>query len=71
MVALYWLLNFLFTYWFIKDVLPTPLSPRMITLSSTFFLDDMVPLSTLTPFNWIGGVVSGVRERRLGGVVSR
>lgn len=23
MVALYWLLNFLFTYWFISDVLPT------------------------------------------------
>src|SRR3989338_6457025 len=24
MVALYWLLNFLFTYWFIREVLPTP-----------------------------------------------
>lgn len=23
MVALYWLLNFLFTYWFISEVLPT------------------------------------------------
>lgn len=23
MVALYWLLNFLFTYWFMRDVLPT------------------------------------------------
>ena len=23
MVALYWLLNFLVTYWFISDVLPT------------------------------------------------
>lgn len=30
-VALYWLLNRLFTNWFISDVLPTPLSPRMIT----------------------------------------
>lgn len=64
-VALYWLLNFLFTYlrargaeggqapararawgraargrlvthWFIRLVLPTPLSPRMITFNSTF-----------------------------------
>lgn len=34
MVALYWLLNFRFTYWFIKDVFPTPLSPRIMTLRS-------------------------------------
>ena len=31
MVALYWLLNFLLTYWFMSEVFPTPLSPRMIT----------------------------------------
>eukprot|EP00043_Microstomoeca_roanoka_P017559 m.184060 g.184060 ORF g.184060 m.184060 type:complete len:137 (+) comp16661_c10_seq3:3279-3689(+) len=36
MVALYWLLNLRFTYWFIKDVLPTPESPRMMTFSKTF-----------------------------------
>jgi hypothetical protein len=30
------------TYWFIKLVFPTPLSPRMITLRRTFFLDAMV-----------------------------
>ena len=36
MVALYWLENFLFTYWFMRDVLPTPLSPRMMTFNSTF-----------------------------------
>ena len=35
-VALYCVLNFLFTYWFIKDVLPTPESPRMITFNSSF-----------------------------------
>lgn len=30
------------TYWFIKLVLPTPLSPRIMTLSRTFFLDDIL-----------------------------
>lgn len=30
------------TYWFIKLVFPTPLSPRIMTLRRTFFLDDMV-----------------------------
>ena len=34
MVALYWLENFLLTYWFISEVLPTPLSPKIITFSS-------------------------------------
>ncbi len=38
MVALYWLENFLLTYWFMREVFPTPESPRMMTLSSTFFL---------------------------------
>lgn len=40
-VALYWLENRLFTYWFISDVLPTEESPRMMTFSKTFFLDDI------------------------------
>ena len=34
--AAHWLLNFLLTYWFMSEVLPTPESPRMITFSSTF-----------------------------------
>jgi len=34
MVALYWLENFLLTYWFIREVLPTPLSPRIMTFNS-------------------------------------
>lgn len=38
MVALYWLVNFLLTYWFIRDVLPTLESPNMITFRRTFFL---------------------------------
>lgn len=42
MVALYWLVNFLLTYWFISDVLPTLESPRMITFKRTFFLVAMV-----------------------------
>lgn len=41
MVALYWLVNFLLTYWFISDVLPTLESPSMITFNSTFFLVAM------------------------------
>lgn len=41
-VALYWLVNFLLTYWFISDVLPTLESPSMITFRSTFFLVAMV-----------------------------
>lgn len=40
-VALYWLVNFLLTYWFISDVLPTLESPNMITFKSTFFLVAM------------------------------
>lgn len=44
MVALYWFENFLLTYWFISEVLPTPESPRMITFSNTFFLDAMMLL---------------------------
>eukprot|EP00443_Scrippsiella_acuminata_P087491 CAMPEP_0115441112 /NCGR_PEP_ID=MMETSP0271-20121206/36655_1 /TAXON_ID=71861 /ORGANISM="Scrippsiella trochoidea, Strain CCMP3099" /LENGTH=169 /DNA_ID=CAMNT_0002866887 /DNA_START=356 /DNA_END=863 /DNA_ORIENTATION=+ len=45
MVALYWFENFLLTYWFINEVFPTPLSPKMMTFSSTFFLleDAMAP----------------------------
>lgn len=42
MVALYWLENFLLTYWFIKDVFPTPESPRMMTFNKTFFLEAIV-----------------------------
>lgn len=38
-VALYWLLNFLFTYCFMREVFPTPESPRMMTFSNTFFLE--------------------------------
>lgn len=41
MVALYWLLNFLFTYWFMREVFPTPLSPRMMTFNRTFLRDAM------------------------------
>jgi len=41
MVALYWLLNLLLTYWFISEVLPTPLSPRMMTLRSIRLRDAM------------------------------
>ena len=36
MVALYWLENFRFTYWFINEVLPTPESPRMMTFKRIF-----------------------------------
>ena len=32
MVALYWLENFLFTYWFMREVLPTPLFPMVNSL---------------------------------------
>lgn len=32
-VALYWLEKRFVTYWFIRDVLPTLLSPRMMTFS--------------------------------------
>lgn len=42
MVALYWPLKRLLTYWFMSDVLPTPESPRMITFSRTFLRCDMV-----------------------------
>ena len=38
--------NFLLTYWFISDVFPTPESPRMMTFSSTFFLDAMARVPT-------------------------
>lgn len=34
------------TYWFIKLVLPTPLSPRMMTLSRIFLRDDMVAVGS-------------------------
>lgn len=43
-VALYWLENFLLTYWFMSEVFPTPESPRMITFKRTFFLDVMFKL---------------------------
>jgi len=36
-VALYWLENFLLTYWFMRDVFPTPESPRIMTFRRTFF----------------------------------
>jgi hypothetical protein len=39
---LYCALNFLVTNWFIRDVLPTPESPRMIILRRTFFLVAIV-----------------------------
>lgn len=35
-VALYWFENRLFIYWFMSDVFPTLLSPRMITFSKDF-----------------------------------
>lgn len=38
MVALYSLVNFFCTYWFMRLVLPTPESPKMMTLSSRRFL---------------------------------
>lgn len=38
MVALYEFVNFLLTYWFISEVFPTPLSPRMTTLKSFLLL---------------------------------
>ena len=41
-LTLYWFENFLFTNWFIRDVLPTPLSPRMITFRRTFLRVAMV-----------------------------
>jgi len=41
-VALYWLENFLLTYWFIRDVLPTPESPRMITFNRIFLLEAIM-----------------------------
>ena len=44
MVALYWFENFLLTYWFIKDVFPTPESPRIMTFSNTFFLEAIFSL---------------------------
>lgn len=53
-VALYWLVNFLLTNWFISEVLPTLESPRMITFKSTFFLVAMVDVYRKT-----GGVVRG------------
>ena len=45
MVALYWAVNFLFTYWFISEVLPTPLSPRMITYNSILLKNPAEQLS--------------------------
>ena len=39
MVALYWFENFLLTYWFMREVFPTPESPKMITFSKTFLRD--------------------------------
>lgn len=36
MVALYWLLNFLLTYWFIKDVLPTLVWCAMVSCQFGF-----------------------------------
>ena len=53
-VALYWFENFLLTYWFINDVLPTPESPNIITLSKTFFLDAIfVELSSVYEFKLV------------------
>lgn len=49
------MLNFLVTYWFIRLVLPTPLSPRMMTLSGTLRLYDMTAV----------GVDAGNEKRRL------
>ena len=42
MVALYCVLNFLFTYWFISEVLPTDESPTMTTFNNTFLRPDMI-----------------------------
>lgn len=35
------------TYWFIRLVFPHPLSPSMITLRRTFFLDAIVAVRSL------------------------
>ena len=32
------------TYWFMRLVLPTPLSPSMITFNSTFFRDAIMTI---------------------------
>lgn len=45
-VALYWLEKRLFTYWFISDVLPTELSPKMMTFRRTFFLVAIIISAT-------------------------
>lgn len=47
-VALYWLENRLLTYWFIKEVFPTLLSPRMITFWRTFFRDAIFLKENMT-----------------------
>ena len=46
--AAHWLLNFLLTYWFMREVFPTPESPRMITLRRVFF---RVAISSGSPLN--------------------
>ncbi len=54
MVALYWFENFFITYWFITDVLPTPLSPRIITFNSTFLrAADMTKLRELPTYHGV------------------
>ena len=63
-VALYWLLNFLFTYWFMSDVLPTPESPRMITFSNTFFLEVILQTQSLCWGTGMGASRGLLRRRR-------
>ena len=59
MVALYWLENFLLTYWFMREVFPTPESPRMMTLSRTFLrpeveLGPAVAILDQNVLGWVG-----------------
>ena len=53
MVALYWLLNFLFTYWFISEVLPTleRYYGNSIQIVNSFAHDNINQLPLLTGFS--------------------
>lgn len=51
------------TYWFIKLVLPTPLSPRMMTFKRIFLREDMMAVCA----GGGGGVVRDLGARVCGG----
>ena len=51
MVALYCVENCFLTNWFIRLVLPTPESPRMMTLRRTFFLAGCCDMFTKEDVN--------------------